>query len=63
MKKIGIILDNHCCRDLPDYRIFDYIEAKKNNFVLLSQQGYRTKADAFIDAKAMNISIHRNFEL
>lgn len=59
MKKIGIILLNNCCKWDKDYRIFDYFEATKSNFVLLSQQGYRTLKDARQDAKIMNITIRR----
>jgi hypothetical protein len=64
MKKIGIILDNGCCRPEKDYRIFDYESAVYNNkWVLLSQQGYRTIKDALQDAKIMNISIIRSIQL
>jgi len=64
MKKVGIILDNGCCRPDKDYRIFDCDQAiNHNSFILLSQQGYRTKKDALQDAKAMGISIKREFEL
>lgn len=63
MKKIGIILENGCCRCNKDYRIFDYLTTLKGGFILLSQQGYRTIKDALQDAKVMGISIKRNFEL
>lgn len=64
MKNIGIVLNNGCCFPNKDYRIFDYLKAKKENkFKLLSQQGYRLKKEALKDAKIMGIKIRRNFEL
>ena len=64
MNKLGIILDNGCCKPLKDYRIFDYYEAvNSGRFILLSSQGYRTKADALQDARTMGIKIRRKFEL
>jgi len=59
MKKIGIILDNGCCKSEKVYRIFDYLKVRAGIYELLSQQGYRTIKDALQDAKIMNIIIRQ----
>lgn len=57
--KIGIILDNGCCRPDKDYRIFDYEKFRFGIYELLSAQGYRTIKDALQDAKIMNSNIRK----